>query len=309
MKTIATHGVNFHSDDLFATSLVMMMLEKTAPKEKVKLTRITNFDPKNWKDADFVLDIGREYSPSKNRFDHHQEGGAGERENGIPYATFGLVWKKFGKKMAGSQEVADYVDRKLVQAIDAEDNGVSLYDELKFEKVGPFVIQDYFYLLCDKASEEHKKSGDVKVFDKTFNKLLPLAKELINAVIEKGKYKVAMRKKAEALVKKAKDKRVIIMNDFVGFDFSEFPEPLVVVYPDRRSKGNWAAKTVKKTDRKDQFEARMYFPKEWAGKTEDELSKITGVPDAFFCHNSRFLIVAKSKEGILALVKKALDVV
>lgn len=308
MKKIVTHGVNFHNDDLFAVATLLLLFKKISPEEKINVVRTKDFNPEGWKDADFVLDIGRIYAPAKNRFDHHQEGGAGARDNGIPYATFGLVWKKFGKKIAGSQEVADYVDRKLVQPIDAEDNGVELYGELKFKKVGPFVIQDYVYMMCDKANDEHKKTGDVKVFDKMFKKLLPFAEELIEGIIEKGKYKVVMRKKAEALVKKAKDKRIIIMEDFIGFDFSDFPEPLVVVYPDRRVKGNWGAKTVKKDDRRDKFDARMYFPKEWAGKSEEELARVSGVPDAYFCHNGRFLVVAKSKEGILELVKKAISV-
>lgn len=305
MKKIVTHGVNFHNDDLFATAVVMLMLDSIG--EKYKFTRVKDFNPKSWQDADYVYDIGRIYDPKRNRFDHHQEGGAGERENGIPYASFGLVWKKFGKKLSGSQEVADYVDRKLVQPIDAEDNGVELYEKLKFEKVGPFVFQDYIYLLSEKASNAYEE-GNVKAFDKMFNKLLPVVKELILTLIEKGKYKAVARKKAEALMKKAKDKRVIIMNEFVGFDFSDFPEPLVTIYPDRRRKGSWCAKTVKKEDRKDSFQARMYFPKEWAGKSEDEFAAISGVPDAYFCHNARFLMVAKSKEGILALVKKALSV-
>ncbi|MES3005340.1 MAG: MYG1 family protein [Patescibacteria group bacterium] len=306
MKTIVTHGANFHSDDLFATAALMLLLKKIAPKEVVKLVRSQTFDEKTWKNADFVYDIGRVYDPAKNRFDHHQEGGAGVRENGIPYAAFGLVWKKFGKKIAGSQEVADYVDRKLVQPIDAGDNGVELYTP-KFESVGPFVIQDYAYMKSNQAKDEFEKNGKLSVFDAPFKKLLPLVQDIILSMIARGSYKETMRKKAKKLIEKTTDKRIVIMDSYIGFDFSEFPEPLVTVYRDLRTKGNWAAKTIKKTDRNDFFEARMYFPKEWAGKGGEELAKITGVTDAYFCHNARFLVVAKSKEGILALVKKALE--
>jgi uncharacterized UPF0160 family protein len=313
MKTIVTHGANFHSDDLFATAVVMLMLKKTAPKEKIKFTRSQTFDSKAWQDADFVYDIGRIYDPAKNRFDHHQEGGAGKRTNedgteGIPYAAFGLTWKKFGKKLSGSQDVADYVDRKLVQPIDAEDNGLEIYN-LKSNNVGPYTIQDYVQMKCDEAKNEYERTGKLSVFDPVFKKLLPLAQELILGLIEKGKYKVATKKKAEKIMLKQKDKRVVVLDKFIGFDFSAFPEPYVVVYPDIRTKGNWCAKTVKKNDRKDFFEARMYFPKAWAGKQDDEFAKISGVADAYFCHNGRFLAIARSKEGILALVKKALSMI
>ena len=40
--------------------------------------------------ADIVIDVGGQYDPDAGRFDHHQRGGAGERENGIPYSSFGL---------------------------------------------------------------------------------------------------------------------------------------------------------------------------------------------------------------------------
>lgn len=306
MKTIVTHGANFHPDDLFATATIMLVLQSES--ERYKLTRIQKFLPESWAHADYVLDVGLVYAPKNNRFDHHQEGGAGKRENGILYATFGLVWKKFGKKLAGSQELADYVDRKLVQPLDAEDNGVTLYDKLNYEKVSPIILQDYIYLTCDKAGVKARESGKMSAFDPAFKKLLPMAKEIILAMIERAKRKVEMKKKALQALKKAKDKRVIISDEYIGFDFSDLPEPLITVYPDGRTKGYWCAKTIKKSDRVDAFEARMYFPKEWAGKGGEELAKVSGVSDAYFCHNGRFLVVAKSKEGILELVRKALDV-
>lgn len=307
MKKIVTHGINFHNDDLFATATLMFLLKKR--KEEFNLVRVKDFNPEAWKDADFILDIGRVYDEEANRFDHHQEGGAGERENGIPYATFGLIWKKFGKEIAGSEEVANYVDRKIVQPIDAEDNGIELYEGLKFEKVSPFVIQEFFYIFCDKAGREFDATGDEGAYDREFERLLPIAESIVVELIEKGKFKIAAREEAQKLLDKAEDKRVIIMDKFLGFDFSEFPEPLLTIYPDRRTKGHWCAKTVKKSDRKDSFEARMYFPKEWAGKNGEEFVNISGVKDAYFCHNARFLAVAGSKEGILKLVEKALSVI
>lgn len=36
-----------------------------------------------------VVDIGGVYDLETNHFDHHQIGGAGKRENGIPYAAIG----------------------------------------------------------------------------------------------------------------------------------------------------------------------------------------------------------------------------
>ena len=58
---------------------------------------------------------------------------------------------------------------------------------------------------------------------------------------------------------------------------------------------------------KGMFEDRMKLPAAWAGLRDEELAKVTGVPDAVFCHRALFLAVAKSKEGALALAKLALS--
>ena len=50
----------------------------------------------------------------------------------------------------------------------------------------------------------------------------------------------------------------------------------------------------------------MDLPESWAGKDGEELQKITGVPDAIFCHNKRFMASAGSREGAIALAQKAI---
>ena len=87
---IITHSGSFHPDDCFAVATLLIYLESQPLPAVVKRTR----DAKVIKTGDFVVDVGNVYDPSKDRFDHHQEGGAGIRDNGIPYASFGLVWKK-----------------------------------------------------------------------------------------------------------------------------------------------------------------------------------------------------------------------
>jgi len=119
-KILVTHNGTFHADDLFATATLALVFNGNI---KVIRTR----DEEIIKKADFVYDVGGIYNPEKNLFDHHQKEGAGKRENGIPYASFGLVWKKFGKKICGSQKVADEVDQKLVQLFSDGDMIVRTY--------------------------------------------------------------------------------------------------------------------------------------------------------------------------------------
>jgi uncharacterized UPF0160 family protein len=82
-KTIVTHNGNFHADDVFSIAAFKCIFSS------FKLIRTRDFDI--IAKADIVIDVGGEYDPEAGRFDHHQRGGAGERENGIPYSSFGLI--------------------------------------------------------------------------------------------------------------------------------------------------------------------------------------------------------------------------
>ena len=112
--TIATHNGNFHADDVFSIAALMNIF----PSFNLIRTRKLELIAK----ADIVIDVGGEYDADNGRFDHHQRNGAGQRENGIPYSSFGLVWQKYGVEICqGNHEVANSVDAGLVSTIDAID--------------------------------------------------------------------------------------------------------------------------------------------------------------------------------------------
>ena len=106
---IVTHSGGFHADDAFAVAALLLYREKTAGIAEVVRTR----DPAVIAGGDFVVDVGGEYDEARNRFDHHQPGGAGVRPNGVPYASFGLVWKKFGAALSGSVAIAERIDARI----------------------------------------------------------------------------------------------------------------------------------------------------------------------------------------------------
>src|SRR3989338_4210933 len=98
---IVTHNGKFHVDDLVAVAALQFMLGEA----NTQVIRSRN--PDDWKTGDYVLDVGAVYDPATNRFDHHQHGGAGARENGVPYSALGLVWKHYGEKICGSRTVSE----------------------------------------------------------------------------------------------------------------------------------------------------------------------------------------------------------
>ena len=81
----------------------------------------------------------------------------------------------------------------------------------------------------------------------------------------------------------------------------QYPEPLYVIVP---KAGRWYVHCVPKEE--GSYENRKSFPEAWAGLRDEDLAHVSGVPDATFCHNARFLAVAKSKEGAISLAEKAL---
>ena len=294
-KKLITHNGSFHSDDIFATATLLLMLEKNGERAKIIRTR----DPKIIASGDFIYDIGGGYDVDKNLFDHHQVGGAGKRENGIEYSSFGLVWKKFGEEICGSKEVADVIEKKLVMPVDANDNGIDLFD-LKTE-VSPYTI--YHLFLSFKPS--WKDVSDQKLLE-NFKKAAKVAKDLLEREIKAAQDFVEGEKAIKSCYEKAEDKRLIILDKKYQWEkvLSDYTEPQFAIFP-RFADGVWGAESV--FVNLPSFERRKYFPKAWAGLRDEELKKVTGVQDAIFCHRGLFMVVAKSKESAIKLAKLSLE--
>ncbi len=107
IETIITHEGTFHADEVFATAILKdlfpdsMELKAGGKVDFVKYLRTR--DPKTvsqslQSDSVMVIDTGGEDNPEKFNYDHHQVQGAGQRENGVKYATAGLIWEQYGKE-------------------------------------------------------------------------------------------------------------------------------------------------------------------------------------------------------------------
>jgi len=295
---IITHSAGFHADDVFAVATLLMYLGDDADVEIIR-TR----DPEIIKTGDYVVDVGNEYDPERNRFDHHQEGGAGERENKIPYAAFGLVWKKFGVRVAGSVESAEILDKNLVQQIDSRDNGVTLYELSHASKIKPSNAGGVF-------TSFRPFRGEDKTQDAGFLEAVAFARSYIHRLILHARADSVSAKIILNAYESSGDKRLIVVDEglpisrtLIAKVLSEFPEPLFFVR--KHEDGTWQLVCVNEPE--NLFSRRKDLPEAWAGKRGEELAQITGVADSIFCHNKRFMAVAKTKEGALALVYKALE--
>jgi uncharacterized UPF0160 family protein len=116
----STHDGRFHADEIFALAVLKLIF----PDLEIVRSR----DEKVYKKADIIVDVGHVYDPENLIFDHHQRSFSIKRESGIPYASFGLAWKQYGESLCGSSQTAEYIDSVIVQAIDADDNGIEIYE-------------------------------------------------------------------------------------------------------------------------------------------------------------------------------------
>ena len=291
--TIVTHSLKFHADDVLAVATLLLILEK-----ENDVTVIRTRDPEIISKADYVVDVGGVDNPEKNRFDHHQEGGAGGRSNGILYSSFGLVWKKFGETLSGNKGVADKIDESLVQPIDAIDNGIEISKPI-IENIKPYDIGDFFWVLVPSWKE------GIEHIDEMFMQAVSYAKVLLTREVLKTKDIIESKDFVRKIYFGSSDKKLIVLDRYypTGEYMPDFPEPLFVVFP-KSDDNSWVLKAVRENP--GQFSNRKSLPQSWAGKRDEELEKVTGVPGAMFCHNGRFIAIAKTKEAILKLAEIAL---
>lgn len=81
---------------------------------------------------------------------------------------------------------------------------------------------------------------------------------------------------------------------------------LYVLYPEsHRESAKWRVQAVSVS--KDSFESRKPLPEAWRGARDDQLSDTSGIGGCVFVHASGFIGGNKTKAGALAMVKKAIE--
>lgn len=292
--TVVTHNGSFHADDVFACATLSIWAEKEARRIKIIRTRDQNIIDK----ADIVVDVGGQYVPEKNRFDHHQPEGAGLKENGIPHASFGLVWKHYGEKICTS-EVGEVIEKKMVLPIDAQDNGINIYTP---NELG---ILDYRVGNIIHSFNPTLAEGDKRSY-KYFKRALNFAKEILEREIAWNIELVeGTRLVKEAIIKQGEPDILVLESRIDAEEEASKHKNIKMVASKSKASDNWSVIAVR--DRLEDYNSRrISFPENWRGLRDEELAKVSGVDGAMFCHRGGWVVKAKTKDAALAMAKKAL---
>ncbi len=288
-KTIATHSGKFHTDDVFALAVLTTLY----PEVKVVRTR----DPKELEGADLRVDVGGKYDSKTGDFDHHQPDFIKRHSNGLPYASAGLVWDEFGKQLVANDEAFVYIKKVMVYGIDARDNGVALADFTSDVR-----LYDLTNLTASFYPSWEQRPRD---YDAQFLKAVAFMQELLKRELVFANGIAKAREKVLAALKESAEEYVILEPPTPPwmYTLTEESDKMFVVY-EYSDDGRWGVQCIPMEH--NTFKYRKRLPQQWSAKSGKELQEETGVSDAIFCHKACFMCVAGSKEGALALVKKAI---
>lgn len=329
---IATHNGHFHADE--ALAVYMLRLLPTYTSSPLIRTR----DAEKLKTAHTVVDVGGEYIPLANRYDHHQR----TFDTTFParktkLSSAGLVYMHFGKSIIAletgldekSEEVAILWQKlyaEFIEALDAHDNGISVYDpsEVKTIKkryndssinLGGLVgdLNDHYDDPKDMTADQMQEAEDERflsassLMGETFRRKLRYyhrswlpARTVVLDSFER-------RKEYDA------QGRILVFEEGVPWkdhlytieaEHGTKGELLYVLYPSSGpGEQTWRIQAVGAS--KDSFESRKALPEQWRGVRDESLSELSGIKGCVFVHASGFIGANATKDGALEMARKA----
>ncbi|KAJ2656797.1 hypothetical protein IWW48_004823 [Coemansia sp. RSA 1200] len=322
-KTIGTHSGTFHCDE----ALACYMLHQLGEYKDAKVVR--SRDPAVLDTCDIVVDVGGVYDHDAKRYDHHQRGFDEQFSENYKtkLSSAGLIYKHYGKDVIrailadekiGDQEVDvlyDKIYEVLIEGIDGNDNGIPRYPE----DIEPAYKESTG--LGSRVSRLNpwwnQPEGDM---DARFANAMKITGE---ELYERVRYFALAWMPGRKIVEQGFDGRfevdqsgqIVLFDQFCPWkDYLDTIEEeartkdpnlaklIYVLYPDPAN--NWRVQAVPEAP--GSFKSRHALPEAWRGVRDNELSERAGIEGCIFVHQSGFIGGNKTRDGALALARKAL---
>lgn len=273
-----THSGKFHADDVFSAALLLYL------NPEITIIR-GNKVPDDYKGL--VFDIGR------GQYDHHQKDSR-VRENGVPYAAFGLLWEALGAEILGA-ELAEKFDESFVQPLDNNDN-TGEKNELA-TLIGNF-----------NPGWDSKGSND-----QAFFQAVSVAGMILENKFERYRGNERADKRVEEVLEEhqralktgdtpAENTNILVLPEFIPCQ-KRLSETSIafVIFPSNR--GGYCIQPQKKEY---SMNYKCSFPSQWLGLEGEELIAATGLESAVFCHKGGFLMTCGTLEDSLRACRSSL---
>lgn len=283
-RSFGTHDGSFHADEVSACALLLVL--DLIDRDKIYRTR----DPKVLAKCEYVCDVGGFYDPSIKRFDHHQVDYQGE------LASAGMILLYLKEKEFIPKDFYQFLNRILIQGVDAHDNGVELCKQgaSSFSDViSNFLPIDY------NSSGKERFHAFLEAVEFAYSHMKRLRNRFLYTKECKDKVKAAMEK-----------------NDL----YLEFSEPipwidsffemggdhhraLFIIMP---TGDHWKLRGIPPNS-KNRMKVRLPLPEKWAGLRDQELAKVTNIEGSIFCHKGQFISIWENKKDAFNAMHKIFE--
>ena len=279
-----THSGKFHADDVFSSALLLYL------NPQITITR-GNRVPEGY--DGIVFDIGR------GRYDHHQRDSR-VRENGVPYAAFGLLWEELGSGILG-EALAQRFDEEFVQPLDKNDN-TGEKNELA-SLIGNFNPVWDETEAADGVTEEKRDRG----LSVGFLRAVQVAGMVLENKFARYRADARADEKINQVLAMQEtqggDARILVLPEFVPCQKRlKETDTAFVIFPSNR--GGYCIQSQKKPD---SMNYKCSFPKQWLGLENEELQKATGLASAGFCHKGGFLMTVGDEADAIRACEISLE--
>ncbi|KEY73743.1 hypothetical protein S7711_06320 [Stachybotrys chartarum IBT 7711] len=330
---IGTHNGHFHADEALAVHMLRML--PTYADAPLVRTR----DPALLQTCHTVVDVGGEYDAARNRYDHHQRGFT-TTFPGRPtkLSSAGLVFLHFGRAIIAQrlQQAEDAADvqllhRKLyesfIEALDAHDNGIAVYDPKAVSAAGlEKRFSDGGFTLGAVVGRLNPNWNDPVPSDRDEaqrqedDRFMTASRRIGEEFEREVDYLAKAWLPARSIVQEAFNKRLeydpqgrVLVFEGQSTPWKDHlytledgtPSVLYVLYPESTQPGaKWRIQCVPES--KDSFVSRKPLPESWRGFRDEELDGISGIPGCVFVHAAGFIGGNKTFEGAKEMASKAL---
>lgn len=290
---IITHDGTFHTDEVFAISLLKMFFSKDEENIEIIRTRDLKIlqDAVNC-DETFVVDVGREYNKEKRNFDHHQRNFNKRWPDNTLYSSCGLTWmflKSNGYLSNYKDEILKNIEEFIIKKIDAHDNGQPRW---------------IYASLVSNCNREKNTKED-------FEKALGLA----SIYLDNAFYQESINYKKFQILKNDLDKNSnkdffissepVKSSNVLNYLSKETKYKVIIYNSNENGISRWYTKSIKRylKDGENIIFEQSLSPEKLRGLSDEKLSIVSGVKDSVFVHRAGFLAVSKNKQSAIEHAK------